>query len=397
MSEESREAARPSFWARLGKAIAWLVRFTLRLLFVLISGLGLGVGIYYGAMFLYDQYILPVQVHTIRLDVMDARQEQDDQQRRERLDGLQTRLTDLEVRGDTDKETIAGLQAQIEEAVDVQATQATQAAALAALEDVLAGLEDLRAAVGAAQAVQETLQSDLEAIEHGLATAQADQGAVTADLEALHADQRASEAAIEALAKAQGDLGVVLKAAGEQVDALSASVAENSQGILGLGVELHGERSPAALYQELQLIKAMGFLIRGRLLLVQNNLGLAQSDIRSGRDLLVAMQPDVPAVQAQALAGVVSRLDAALENLPDAPVAAVDELEGAWLLLERGMPGALTAPPSPEIGVPISPTLEITPTLALTVTATLTVTPTLEGTPEITATATITPTAASGQ
>jgi chaperonin cofactor prefoldin len=393
MSEESHATARLSFWARLGKAIAWLVRFTLRLLFVLIIGLGLGVGIYYGATFLYNQYILPVQVHSIRLDIMDARQEQDSQQRRERLDGLQARLTDLEVRGDTDKETIAGLQAQIEAAAEAQAAQA---AALGVLEDIRADLSAMRDALETLQDAQDALQTDLEAIRSELASVQADQGTAASDLEALRAGQGTAEDAVEALAKAQGDLGVALKAAGEQVDALSASVAENSQGILGLGIELHGERSPAALYQELQLIKAMGFLIRGRLLLVQNNLGLAQSDIRSGRDLLVAMQSDVPAVQAQALAGVVSRLDAALENLPDAPVAAVDELEGAWLLLERGLPGALTAPSALEIGAPISPTLEITPTLALTATATLTVTPTLEVTPEITATATITPTTASG-
>ncbi|MBL7198886.1 MAG: hypothetical protein ISS56_01920 [Anaerolineae bacterium] len=387
MSEESHATPRPSFWARLGRAIAWLVRFTLRLLFVLIIGLGLGVGIYYGATFLYNQYILPVQVHSIRLDILDARQEQDSQQIRGRLDGLQTRLTDLEVRGDTDKETIAGLQAEIEAAAEAQATQT---AALAALEDVRVDLEAMRAAVGVAQAAQEALQSDLEAIGHELATVQADREAATADLEALHADQGAAEAAIEALATAQASLRAALEEAGSEVDALSQGIAGNSQGILALDAELHGERSPAILYQELQLIKAMGFLIRARLLLVQNNLGLAQSDIRSGRDLLVALQSDVPPVQAQALAVIVSRLDAALEDLPDAPVAAVDELEGAWLLLERGLPGALTAPSALEIVTPVTPTLEITPTLALTATATL------EATPELTATATITPTAESG-
>ena len=84
MSEE--QAAKTSFLGRLGKAFARLVGFCLRLLFTLVLGAALGVGIFYGAIFLYRQYIEPVQVHEIRLDVMDARRQQEIERSAQRME-----------------------------------------------------------------------------------------------------------------------------------------------------------------------------------------------------------------------------------------------------------------------------------------------------------------------
>jgi hypothetical protein len=81
------------------------------------------------------------------------------------------------------------------------------------------------------------------------------------------------------------------------------------------------------------------------------------------------------------MAAIVARLDAALDNLPDTPVAAADELDGAWQLLLAGLPT------EPEI----ASTVEITATVTLTPTVSLTPTATLEATPAVTVTATITP------
>jgi hypothetical protein len=82
----------------------------------------------------------------------------------------------------------------------------------------------------------------------------------------------------------------------------------------------------------------------------------------------------------------VDRLDAALEALPASPVAAADELEGAWQLLVAGLPEeSLTAAESEATPVPegtatpestvvpqATPTAESTPTEIPTATPTAT-------------------------
>ena len=73
-----------------------------------------------------------------------------------------------------------------------------------------------------------------------------------------------------------------------------------------------------SLGQAAQLVKAMELLTRARLVLVQNNLGLAQFDIQAGRKILANLQVEAPAHQTEQIARIVARLDAALDNLPAA-------------------------------------------------------------------------------
>ena len=372
MSDERPAATPSSFWGRLGSALARLVRFGLRLLLELIMGVALGVAGYSGVLALYYQYVQPVQVHSIRLDILTDRQEEASLQVTQRLDDLQVRLEALEAQGNTDEETIVDLQVRLAAADEVQATHT---ASLAALEKLQSDLETIQASLETLQAIYDRVQADLETLQADVEPLQAAQGSVRADLETLQATQDTVQAAMETSRAAQDTVQAIAEAVQTRVDALSQTVAENSQDILALDTDLHGKRSPAALFRELQLVRAMGLLTRSRLLLVQHNLGLAESDIRSGRELLVALQSEVPAYQAEALADIVERLDAVLENLPGAPVAAADELDGAWQLLVEGLPGGMIATPAPEVTPEASPTPQATPEATLVATPTPTATP----------------------
>jgi chromosome segregation ATPase len=115
-----------------------------------------------------------------------------------------------------------------------------------------------------------------------------------------------------------------------------------------------------ALRNELQMLKAMEYLTRSRLSLVENNLGLAEQDIESVRALLALLQSEVPSYQADILSEVIARLEAALSNLPVRPTLATENLEIAWQLLQNGLP---TEPP-PQPTLTFTPTPFATPTPA---------------------------------
>ena len=96
----------------------------------------------------------------------------------------------------------------------------------------------------------------------------------------------------------------------------------------------------AELERQINLLKAMELLSRARLSMYQSNFGLAKQDVQIGRDLLAKVQPDAPAPLANELEAVVQRLDMALSNLPNFPVAASDDLDIAWQILLSGLPQA---------------------------------------------------------
>jgi hypothetical protein len=105
---------------------------------------------------------------------------------------------------------------------------------------------------------------------------------------------------------------------------------------------------------ELKMVKAMELLTRSRLLLVANNLGLAQQDLQSASELLNGLQVSLPADQRGDLAEIIARLDKASSNLPERPLLASDDLEIAWQLLLLGLPDQsqsstpdVTATPTP--------------------------------------------------
>jgi predicted RNase H-like nuclease (RuvC/YqgF family) len=272
MSEENAPASDSSFGQRLGAFLGRLLRAFLRLVAILAIIALLGFVIFYLVPDLYQRYVQPYQTRIQDLEYIGTQQAQINQQLTRQLEELQLRVDTLEVRGDT-----------FEQALDE--ARPTLEKALASQQARLAALESTQTTIGTALL---KIQSDLAAIE-----------------------QRSAYLASR------------LDQTGEDVTALNS--------------RLQAEDAPiAVLYREVQILKAMELLTRSRLFLVENNLGLAEEDIRAARNLLASMQ--VPEYQQHALTEVLVRLDLALYNLPDSPVLAAEDLEVAWQLLKRGFP-----------------------------------------------------------
>jgi chromosome segregation ATPase len=282
-----------------------LLGFILRLFFVVVIGAALGAGLYFGILALYRSYIQAVQTNAERISTLEARLEQDEQQSKQRLDVLAARLGTLETLGDAQK---AALAEQLSRLEAVESAQSTQAASLEALSKLPAGLEALQSSL-------DTYQSDLETI-------QKTQAALQADVKALRDSAAANEARLQALEA--GWAGV--------------------------------ESPLAALQRDLQLFKVMELITRSRFSLAQNNLGLARQDIQTGREVALALQAAATGDQQTLLGEIAARLEAALRALPARPVAAADELDGAWSLALQVLPETAPAEIQPAATPTPAPT-----------------------------------------
>jgi archaellum component FlaC len=333
MTTES--SPRPSFGRRLLRALGWFLRFLLRLVFVLVIGALLGGAIYWGATYgiatLNRQLFQPIRNHTFRLNELEVQTTYYNEQMTQRLQALQERIDTLEKQGDTTRETLSSVQARLE------------------TSEALLG--DVQKALDSAQKVVDQLQSEQEGLAPSV---------------------KVLEKSLDELAKALDTLDNTVSQTVKDVDALTEQVDDSTA--------LDKVRT------EVQVLKAMELLTRARLLLAQGNPGSAMAEVQEARNVLLALQADVPEFQQTALLAVVQRLDLSLTNLPDAPRLAADDLEIAWQMLVRGLPATPGAAPltSPLPVLPLTSTLPLSPTDTVTATAVITATETI--TPGVTPT-----------
>lgn len=314
MTIENTPEPGPSFGDRLWLVFKFFLRALFSLLVILIIIGGVSLAIYYGIPAFHGYFVQPVQNNTTRLDTMEALIDQEKELLDEQLNDYSARLIALEVLVDEYEETIATLQEEQESVVGLFE------------ENLLVVEEDINVSL-----------ARLEEIEAGL----------------------------DYLNSSFDELSLEVDDRGEQIEAL--------------GVEKQTKEEPLiALYRELQTLKAMELLTRSRLYLSQSDLGLAERDILMARDLLAELRSQVYDFQVETLTDILGRLDLAIENLPDAPDLAADDLEVAWQLLARGLPAEPAQTPE-----------YTTESSALT----LTPVPTDEKTPEETSGATETPAA----
>lgn len=316
----------PSSGQKFWRGVGWLAKFILRLLFVLVIGTLLGLGIYWGASYgiatVNQQVFQPIQNHTRQLEDLDSRYAQDygqlnehTQALQEQTQALQEQIDALTSQGDTTREALDALESRL----------TTSDALLAEMQTTL-----------------ETTQENLDALEEQQTTLEPD---VT--------QLRTSLAKLETA-----------------VDALTENVAQAIDDVESLSVTVKDEAPLVIVRIEVQLLKAMELLTRARLQLAQDNPGAAKTEVQEARNLLLNLGTTLPEDQQKALAAIAQRLDLGLANLPDAPRLAADDLEVAWQLLVKGLPmpsGATTL---------LSPlTAPLTATETLTVPVTVTPTP----------------------
>ncbi len=335
MSDEIKPQPTPplSFGQRLGNALIAFLHSLVKLILIAAGVVLVGAALFIGFPLFYTHYVIPLQENTDQLNALETEKDQ-----------MSLQLTDS-----------AATQSSLFSVLQSQGTQAAGA------------LQDLQTRMG-----------DLE---KSLPTR-------------LDADEKSLTAILDRLKAAETDLTQV----DSSLKGLPGAVVAQSTALAGLQqtqmAQATAQDIPAeALRRELQLVKAMEMLTRARLFLVQNNLGLAQGDIQSARDLMVGLRSLASPSQTAAVDAITARLDLALGDLKDAPALAPDDLEVAWQLLLRGLPQEAPLGPASFTDLTPSPTLTTTLTLTPTVVLTLTVTPTAGTlTQTLTPTLTLTPT-----
>jgi hypothetical protein len=173
-----------------------------------------------------------------------------------------------------------------------------------------------------------------------------------------------------------------------QLDSLDQQVRANQAATGNLTSELQDPDSPlASLQREVQLIKVMDLVNRSRLMIDQNDPGLAKQDLAAAKTMLAAIEKGAPASVVDTLGGLNDRIDLALAELPDYPALATSDVDILWQMLlsgMSGMPGEVhnfnldctavscsTATPSLPEGITPTPPLITPPSARSTPSATL--------------------------
>ncbi len=316
MTVQQYPPQKPSIFSRL-------VGFLARLILVLLIAAGLAAALYWGIPALYRQFIQPVQDHTRQISVLETQQAKVNEQNTQRMSELQTRVEALELEADSQRDAIAESETELQAVAKTQAAaqaevlvlQTQSAADTLALEDHLARLEQL--------------QSDLETQDVDLGSAVDDLGASLKSIEV--------------------DLALLQEG---QANAVTLSVLE----------------------EELKTLRLMNLVTRVRFFLAQNNIGLAEQDIRTGLTITSDLLKTASAERAELLVAVDEYLKSAQADLPAKPVSADSKLEVAWQILLYNQNVEIALPEVPLA----APTSTITPDvlLVLTETPTPTATPT---------------------
>ena len=291
-----------------------LVRISIRLFFAFIIGLALGAGIYFGVNALFTKILQSIQANSQQIDSLETRLQLVEDQLVQRNSTLTSRLQVLEVSSDQQKANLDELQGRVDRMGTDQAE------------------------------LLETATSELNTILDEAVNDQAsvlrDIGNLNADLKSLRSEMNTLERDLDSL---QAEVGSFEKTSTSSEERIQLMETEWINYVAGF----------SSIETKLQLFKAIELFTRSRYHLVQNNLGLAQQDIMSAYEVLQKIEPDIPNYQAEAFGEILARVDSALKNLPQKPVAAADDVDSAWNLLLQGLPdtplddGAAESTPTP--------------------------------------------------
>ena len=141
-----------SFLRRLARVLG-------RLLLVVLTGIGLGLGAYYGLPALYTGFIQPVQINTRQIGEIESALEAQRQSDQARLEAIETRLTGLETELAAEREALGALQADLDSILTL----------LGSDRGDLQRVRDLETQLAALQSSLESTEARLTAVEGSLA------------------------------------------------------------------------------------------------------------------------------------------------------------------------------------------------------------------------------------
>jgi predicted nucleic acid-binding Zn-ribbon protein len=189
------------------------------------------------------------------------------------------------------------------------------------------------------------------------------------ELEIQHDDSKTQLAQLEsALAAAESTQATQAAALTDTqarlTDALNA-LEDLSSGLDALATKLEsmetdgiGNRALLTEIQsELNILRLLEALTRGRLFISQGNYTQAEASIWAGLAAIDSISASAPDYQRTALTQVSELLQNALEQLAVSPLLAADQLDGAWQIIQSGLP----AKPSPTPEAESTPEAEANP------------------------------------
>jgi uncharacterized coiled-coil protein SlyX len=141
----NEKTQQPGCWSRLGQAIARFLAVLLRLIFVFVIAILIGVGIYYGVPWVYWRLVIPVQESAVRIEMLQRDLENTRADWNTELTEQGQRISALESDLATQKERIAALEADIERMDEVLTTQGET---LSELQTALDGTEETTGQLG---------------------------------------------------------------------------------------------------------------------------------------------------------------------------------------------------------------------------------------------------------
>ncbi|MFQ5435762.1 MAG: hypothetical protein ACE5FD_12870 [Anaerolineae bacterium] len=270
---------------------------------------------------------------------------------------LNRSVNSVATRTDVNKENINALRDRIDRldtaVADEQARSGELRATTAELDTRLTSLQEQLAADLSRQ------EEMLTALSASLETAAAASDQATEDTAALGTAFVALQGDLNEVNGRLDELGGDIDSLRANSDAIGGEVALLNQGVISATQSASGVTD---MQQTLALFHVWELLARARLRLLENNVGLATTDLQLALrsvDTLVGQNPgddDLRVIQ--------TRLALTLSSLPNSPAAAAQDLETAWsgidaILTARTLPAAVLVEETA-----VEPKVETTPTPA---------------------------------